>query len=148
MGKIGPILPPLLGLMAGRQADKMWVRFKTFKILYRLNYSDFYFVYYHCNVTTVLKLHFSGLLPSKAYFKVYFQCEKSVTIFYVNPYYKALVNLMISVIAPRKQKLFLTTIVYALIDMWSLVSMHYICNHDGIVSAGGVGSSHCKASNV
>ena len=55
---------------------------------------------------------------------------------------------MIQVTAPRKQKLFLITIVYALIYMWSLVTMHYICNHDDIVSAGGVCSSHGKASNV
>ena len=36
---------PLVGLMAGRLAgwlaDEMWVDFKIFKILYRLNYSDF-----------------------------------------------------------------------------------------------------------
>ena len=42
--KIGPILPPLVGLMAGReggrQADEIWVDFKILKLLYRLNYSE------------------------------------------------------------------------------------------------------------
>ena len=47
----------------------MWMGFKIFKILYRLNYLGFYFVYYHCNVTTVLELHFCRVLPSKVYAK-------------------------------------------------------------------------------
>ena len=76
--KTDPILPPLVGLTAGRQAyrqagrlgDKMQMRFGIFKILYRLNYLGIYFVYYHCNVITVLELYFGRLLPSKAYFKV------------------------------------------------------------------------------
>ena len=37
-----------------RLADEIWVGFKIFKILYRFNYSGIYFLYYHCNVTTVL----------------------------------------------------------------------------------------------
>ena len=53
--------------------------FEILKILYRLNYLGFHFVYYHCNVATVLELHFSRLLPSKGYFKVCF--EVSVAIF-------------------------------------------------------------------
>ena len=60
------------GREGGRLADEMRVGFEIFKILYRLNYSGFYFVYYHSNVTTVLELHFSQLLSSKAYFKVCF----------------------------------------------------------------------------
>ena len=71
--KIGPIFLLLLGLTAGRLADKMWVGVKILKILYRLNYLGFYFVYYHCNVVTVLELHFSWLLSSKAYVKVCFE---------------------------------------------------------------------------
>ena len=55
--KIDPILLPLVGLIAGREAgwlaDKMWVGFEIFKILHRLNYLCFYFVCYHNNVTTV-----------------------------------------------------------------------------------------------
>ena len=44
--KTGPILSPLMGLTyaraAGRQADKVRVGFKIFKILYMFNYSGFY----------------------------------------------------------------------------------------------------------
>ena len=42
--KTGPILLPLVDLMAGRQADKIEVGFKIFKILYRSSYLGFYFV--------------------------------------------------------------------------------------------------------
>ena len=54
--KIGPILPPLVGLttgreggreagrQAGRQAEEIRVDFKILKLLYRLNYSELYFV--------------------------------------------------------------------------------------------------------
>ena len=38
--------------------------------------SDFYFVYYYCNVTTVLELHFSWFLSSRAYVKVCFEVWK------------------------------------------------------------------------
>ena len=75
--KTGLILLPLVDVTTGREgrgrpADEMWVGFEIFKILYRLNYSSFYFICYHSNVTTVLELHFSRLLSSKAYFKVCF----------------------------------------------------------------------------
>ena len=69
-----------MGLTAGRQegrVDKVWMGLKTFKILNRLNLSGFYFVYYCCNVTTILEVHFSWLVSSKAYFK----CKKLVAIF-------------------------------------------------------------------
>ena len=76
--KTSPILLLLVGLtyaityvrVAGRQTKPGGI--ETFKILYRLNSSGIYFVY-HCNITTVIELHFSQLLPSKAYFKVH--CE-------------------------------------------------------------------------
>ena len=42
--KAGPVLLPLVGLTAGWLADKMRVDFKIFKILYRPNYSYFYFL--------------------------------------------------------------------------------------------------------
>ena len=44
--KTGPMLLWLVGLMAGKQAqaDEIRVDFEIFKILYRLTYSDFYFV--------------------------------------------------------------------------------------------------------
>ena len=74
--KTSTILLPLVGLTAGRErgrpADKMWVGFEIFNILYRLNYSAFHFACYHGNVTTVLELHFSQFLSSKGYFKVCF----------------------------------------------------------------------------
>ena len=76
MRKTGPIPLLLVGLMEGRQADEIRLGFEIFKILYRLNYSGFYFVYYHCNVTTVIELHFSWLFSSTAYFKVCYEVEK------------------------------------------------------------------------
>ena len=39
-----------VGLTAGWMADEMQVDFENFKILYRLNYSDFYFIQYCYNV--------------------------------------------------------------------------------------------------
>ena len=60
------------GREGGRQADEMLEGFNIFKILYKLNYSSFYFACHHSNVTTVLELHFSSLLSHKAYFKVWF----------------------------------------------------------------------------
>ena len=72
----------------GRPADEIQMGFKIFKILYKLNYLGYYFVYYHSNVTTVLELHFSWLLSSKAYFKVCFEVQKiQLPFLYVNPYY-------------------------------------------------------------
>ena len=43
------------------------MEFEIFRILYRLNHLDFYFVLYHCNLITVLELHFTQV--AKAYFK-------------------------------------------------------------------------------
>ena len=58
------------GREGGMPAEEMRVGFDIFKILYRLNYSGFYFVYYYCNVTMVLEQYFSRLLSSKACFMV------------------------------------------------------------------------------
>ena len=67
--------------------------FQSFKIFYRLNYSGFYFVYYHGSVATVLELHFSQLLLSKAYFKVRFEVQKVWQhFFHVNLYYYSVPN--------------------------------------------------------
>ena len=68
--------PPTASGSYGRLADETWVGFKIFKILYKLNYLGFLFVYYHCNVTTVIELHFRWLFSSKAYFKVCFEAGK------------------------------------------------------------------------
>ena len=80
--KTGPILLPLVGLAAGREAgrqadrlaDEIQVGFEILQILYRLNYSGFNFVYYHCNVATVLERHFSRLFSSKAYLRCVLKC--------------------------------------------------------------------------
>ena len=84
--KTGPILPLLVDLMAGRRQTGRWnvSGFWSFYILYRLNYSGFYFVYYHYNVTTVLELHFSRLLSSKVYFKVFLSVKNLVAIFFMS----------------------------------------------------------------
>ena len=75
-----------VGRQASKQADDIQVDFETFKILYRLHYAAFYFVQYYSNVTTVLELHFSRLLSSKAYFKVCFEVGKiQLPFFHVNP---------------------------------------------------------------
>ena len=74
--KIGPILPPLVGLTAGKLADEIWVDFEILKLLYRLIYSEFYFVLYHCYFTAVLELHSVGFSQVKIYFKVCFEVRK------------------------------------------------------------------------
>ena len=85
--KTGPILLPLVSLMAAREggslADEMRMGFEIFKILYRLNYSCFYFDCYHSDVTTLLEVYFSRLLSSKTYFKVYFKCKKFSSHFFM-----------------------------------------------------------------
>ena len=51
----------------GRLADEMWVEVKIFKIPYGLNYSDFYYVYYQCNVIVASEMHFGWLFSSIAF---------------------------------------------------------------------------------
>ena len=60
----------LAGWPAGWLVDEMRVDFEIFKILYRLNYLDFYFVQYCYNVIIVLSMHFNWFFSTKAYFKV------------------------------------------------------------------------------
>ena len=69
------------GGRGGRPADEIWVDFKVLKLLYRLNYLDFYFVYYHCSFTPVLELHSVGFCQVKIYFKMCFEVQNSVAIF-------------------------------------------------------------------
>ena len=77
---------PNSGLTAGRLIDEIWVGFKILKILCKLNYLGFYFVYYHCNVATLLEQHFSWLLSSKAYLRCILKCKKfNSHFFHVNP---------------------------------------------------------------
>ena len=54
----------------------MQVDFKIFKILYRLNYSDFYFVKYCYNVIIALFMHFNWFFSAKANFKVCIEAQK------------------------------------------------------------------------
>ena len=64
------------GRQGGRPADEIRVDFEVSKLLYRLNYSEFYFVKYHCNFTTVLELHSFGFCQVKVYFKMCFEVRK------------------------------------------------------------------------
>ena len=49
------------GRLAGRLTDKIQVDFKIFKILYRLQYLDFYFVDMIAMLSILLEVHFSIL---------------------------------------------------------------------------------------
>ena len=61
----------------------MGVDFEILKILYRLNYSDFYFVWYCYNVIIVLSMHFNWFFSAKANFRVCIEAQKiSVAIFF------------------------------------------------------------------
>ena len=61
----------------GRLADEIRLDFAILKILYRLNYLDFYFVYSSAILLIVLEVHFSLLFSNKANFKVCLWCVKS-----------------------------------------------------------------------
>ena len=64
------------GRQAGRLADEIRLDFEILKILYRLNYSDFYFVYSSAMLLIVLEVHFSLLFSNKADFRVCFMARK------------------------------------------------------------------------
>ena len=68
--KTGPLHLALVGLTAGRLADEIRLDFEILKILYRLNYLDFYFVYSSAMLLIVLEVHFSLLFSNKADFRV------------------------------------------------------------------------------
>ena len=70
--------------MAGRATDEIRVDFEILKLLYRLNYLNFYFVLYHCNFTAVLELHSVSFCQVKVYFKVCFKYENLVAIFFMS----------------------------------------------------------------
>ena len=64
----------------------MQVEVEIFKIPYRLNYSDFYYIYYHYNVIIASEMHFSQLYSSLAFCKVYFEaCKFSRHFFMLIP---------------------------------------------------------------
>ena len=87
--KTGSLHLALVGLTAGRQADEIRLDFEILKILYRLNYLDFYFVYSSAMLLIVLEVYFSLLFSNKADFRVCFVARKirSPLFFHVDPYY-------------------------------------------------------------
>ena len=74
--KTGPLHLALVGLTAGRQADEIRLDFEILKILYRLNYLDFYFVYSSAMLLIVLEVQFSLFFSNKADFRVCFVARK------------------------------------------------------------------------
>ena len=60
------------GWQADGLADKIWLDFKILKILYRLIYLDFYFVYSSAMLLIVLEVYFSLLFSNKAHFRMCF----------------------------------------------------------------------------
>ena len=69
--------------LAGRLADKLQMDFEIFKILYRLNYLEFYFVDISAMLLIVLEVHFSLLFSNKAYFRVCFVVLKILSPFFM-----------------------------------------------------------------
>ena len=81
--KTGSLHLALVGLTAGWQAgrqagrqDEIRLDFEILKILYRLNYLDFYFVYSSAMLLIVLEVYFSLLFSSKADFRMCFVARK------------------------------------------------------------------------
>ena len=64
------------GRQAGWLADEIQLDFEILKILYRLNYLDFYFVYSSAMLLIVLEEHFIQLFSNKAHFRVCFAVRK------------------------------------------------------------------------
>ena len=64
-------MPSPSGSYSGRLADEIWLDFEILKILYSLNYLEFYFVYNSTMLLIVLEVHFSLLFSNKAYFRVF-----------------------------------------------------------------------------
>ena len=54
----------------GKLADEIRLDFVILKILYRLNYLDFYFDDISVMLLIVLEVHFSLLFSNKAYFRM------------------------------------------------------------------------------
>ena len=77
-------MPSVVDLTAGRSADETRLDFKIFKILYRLNYLDFYFIDISAMLLIVLEVHFS-LLFSKDILGCFVVCKIWLPFFHVNP---------------------------------------------------------------
>ena len=80
------------GWQADGLADKIWLDFKILKILYRLIYLDFYFVYSSAMLLIVLEVYFSLLFSNKAHFRMCFVVCK---IWLPFSHYQVLAYLMI-----------------------------------------------------
>ena len=89
MRKTGPLDLVLVGLTAGLQADKIRLHYAIVKILYRLNYLDFYFVDIIAKlIANSVRSTFSLFFSNKAYFRVCFVVHKiQSSFFHVNRYY-------------------------------------------------------------
>ena len=72
----------LAGWQAGRLADEIRLDFETFKILYKLNYLDFYFVDISVMLLIVLEVHFSLFFSNKMYFRMCLVVYKILSPFY------------------------------------------------------------------
>ena len=77
----------------GRLAGKETKDFKIFKILYRLNLLDFYFVDISATLLIVLEMHFSQLFSNIG--RALWCIKLSCYFFSVNSYYQVLAYLMI-----------------------------------------------------
>ena len=75
-GSYGRLAGRQAGRQAGRLADEIRLDFEILKILYRLNYLDFYFVYSSAMLLIVLEVYFSLLFSNKADFRVCFVARK------------------------------------------------------------------------
>ena len=69
----------LVGLTAGKLAGELGLDFEIYKIFFRLNYLDFYFVDISAMLLVVLKV-FSRVLLNKVYFKVCFVVQKKLVV--------------------------------------------------------------------
>ena len=76
------------GPLCLQQADKIRLDCEILKILCRLKYFDFYFVYSSAMLLIVLEMHFSLLFLNNAYFRMHFVVYKiRLRFFHVDPYY-------------------------------------------------------------
>ena len=62
----------LVGLMAGWQADEIWLDFEIFKVLYKLNYVfGFLLLLHQCNVINSVRSAFQSAFVKQSVFMVY-----------------------------------------------------------------------------
>ena len=84
----------------GRLIDEILLDCEILKILYGLNYFDFYFMYSGAMLLIVLEMQFSLLFSNNMLFRVCFVlCKIWSPFFHVDLYYQVLAYLMISTIS-------------------------------------------------